>query len=446
MTSSQQRGRLFALAVLAVLGILGIASAVASATPTNIPSWRSGGATLPWGVSESAGAESIAGLNLRYDSTSGPAVGVDCSTLSVTGRIENPGAGKAGTLVNSFNSAVGPTGAFQECQLVEFGEKSIVEGLECTIPKTATFESTPGVLTDEASPAGGLKLTAYLNFPVSCPSGYAFTYKFTLSGIGEELWSGQEMFSAKATKLEGYAGPVNGTTTTGQASFGLGLADSHGPVTVGQLAYEAPESTSGNHWYRGGAFRNMSEGLRTLLGAGAPTTLSGGAASLNLEFNSSGVNIVVTCNSGGVTGSVENPAGGGAGVANLTVGFTGCTVASPSGIGCIINGGAFTTKALPGTVKSASESWPIVKLGTEGSEIASFTMSGCSVGALNHIYRVKGPLFVQAQMKAAKTTGSWLIPIALNRNTTGFLTINGQSASASGELTVEAGGEVVTMG
>ena len=439
MTRTYRRGGNLLLAFAGALLLLAATSAVAAATPTNIPSWRSAGTTIPWGVSKTVSGESNAGLNLQYKGNNKVSISVTCSTLSNTGKVENSAAGKAGTLANASTPGIGPSGNFQDCELVKYGEKDISEGLACTIPKTIPMESGLGTLTNEGNPAGGLRIKAHLKFTVTCPGPSSANWWFDLTSTGQELWQGQQYFAPTSTKVEGTYGNVGEASVTGEVSWGIGVADANGPVTVGQLAYEEPVSTSGSHWYRGGAFRGMSEGLKMLLKEGTSTAITGPVA-LSLEFATSGVIFKISCG-GSVSGNVENLSGGGAGVGNVGLGLTGCAVVTPAGLGCVVNGSSITTKSMPATVQSGT-SPAILQLNSPGNEVGSFIISGCSIGAFNHAYTIKGQWLIRPQMKAAKQTGSWLVSSESSK----YLTINGQMATPAGEITAENGGEVVTMG
>ena len=126
--------------------------------------------------------------------------------------------------------------------------------------------------------------------------------------------------------------------------------------------------------------------------------------------------------------------------------LTGCTVLKPEGKGCKVDGSAITTNFLAAKVKSPTEVIPTLEMTNLplSSEIGTFSISGCSIGALNHAYTITGKLFARAQMNAGKTVGAWSVPAALNENNSLF--ISEQKATATGEVTVKSGGKVVTMG
>lgn len=441
MSGRKKRGAQLVLALMSVVALLATVSATASATPVNVPMWSSGGATMEFGTSTEAGGQSNAGLNLYYKSYGGIPIWMTCSTLALSGKANNVSAGKAGTLTSPSSSTQGPTGTFQNCQLIEYGAKDIYTGLECTIPKELPTESGVGTLTNVGNPAGGLEIkTTIKSFTVTCPKGYAVNWSFTLSGVGKELWEGDEYFGSGTTKVEANFGG------TGEVSYGIAHRNGKGPVTITERAYEEPLSTYGSHWYLGGSERTVvSEGPRSLLAQGSPAILSGGAAVLTIESVQSGVKTSISCSSGNVTGSVENPVGGGSGVGSVKLELTGCAVSKPEGKGCEIVGSAITTKSLPARVKAGSELNPILELNQSlSAEIATFSISGCSIGALNHMYSATGMLFVKPQMKAAGKIGSWLVSPSLNNGE--YFRLFGQKATPSGEITAESGGKVVTMG
>ena len=437
MRNRWKRGGQLFLALMATVALLAITSAVASAS-TNVPLWSSGGATIEFGTPTEAGGQSSAGLNLYYKSYGGIPIWVTCSTLSATGKVENVAA--KGSLTSTTSSTQGPNGVFQNCQLIEYGEKDIYTGLECTIPKELPTESTVGTLTNKENPAGGLEIqTSIKEFSVECPKGYKVGWSFKLSGIGNEVEAGSEYFGSGTTKVEANFGG------TGEVTYGIRLANAKGPVSIVERAYEEPKSTFGTHWFLGGAERKLNEGPKTLITAGSPTTLSGGFATLTLESVQAGLKTTIACSGGTTTGSVENPFGGGPGIGNVTLAWTGCTVSKPEGRNCKVAGSAITMKSLSAGVKPGSEVEPILELKpSTGETLATFEIAGCTIGALNHVYTITGRFFVQPQMRAGKTIGSWSVPASLNQS--GYLRIFGQQATPTGEITAESGGKVVTMG
>jgi hypothetical protein len=441
MSGRKKRGAPLALALMSVVALLAMFSATASATPVNVPMWSSGGATMEFGTSTEVSGQSNAGLNLYYKSYGGIPIWVTCTGLSVSGKANNISAGKSGTLTSTSSTTQGPAGIFQNCQLIEYGEKDIYTGLECTIPKELPTESGVGTLTNAGNPAGGLEIkTTIKSFWVTCPKGYKGEWSFTLSGVGKELWEGDEYFGSGTTKVEANVGG------TGEVSYGIAHKNAKGPVTIVERAYEEPVSTYGTKWYLGGAERTViSEGPKSLLAQGSPASLSGGAAVLSIESMQSGLKTVISCSSGKTTGSVENPVGGGSGVGSVKLELTGCTVPKPEGRNCKVVGSAITTNSLPARVKAGSGLDPILELNQSlTAEIATFSISECTIGALNHVYTVTGQLFVKPQMKAAGKVGSWLVPASLNNGE--YFRVFGQKATPTGEITAESGGKVVTMG
>lgn len=441
MKGRNKRGALLLLSLTAAVAMLAMTSAAASATPTNVPMWSTGGAIIPFGSSSEVSGESIRDLDLQFTTGGGMQVWVSCAHLSATGKVENHAANLPGTVVGKSSSAEGPSGTWKGCYLSRYGEKVIGSGLECTIPSELPMKSEVGTLTNAGNPAGGLETTVYVQeATVKCPGGYQFTWSFALTGVGKEIEGSPGNESFETTNIVPSYGSGKGV-----ARYGIGLSSSKGAATIAERAYEEPISTYGSHWYLGGAERTVSEGPKSLITQGSPVSLSGGFATLNLESVQSGVKVAFSCSGGTTTGSVENPSGGASGVGSVKLELTGCTVPKPEGKGCKVVGSAITTKSLPARLKPGSETNPIVELNQSLSdEIATFTVSGCSVTALNHVYTVNGRLFVKPQMRAAAKIGSWLLPTSLNEG--GTFTVFGQKATAAGEITAESGGKVVTMG
>jgi hypothetical protein len=438
MKMKHGKGARLLLALTAAMMALALTGGSASASPTNVPVWTSGGKITQYGAKHEFTGQSNAGLNLHFK-IDGPSVWVTCSTLAASGAVENSAAGKPGVITAAKSSVAGPSGSFRNCQLVEYG-KDIIEGLECTVPSEIPMESDAGALTNIGHPSGGLELVTRVTINVHCPFyGLAgVNYAATFSGIGENGGGemGNWLFSSPSTKVTVVGG------NSGEVVYGLGLFDASGPVYVKEHAYEEPNSSFGTHWFRGGAERSPEEGPKALIKAGSSTSL-GGHGTVTFESSQAGVVIAVSCN-GGVTGSVENPVGGGSGVANVNPGLTSCAVTKPAGKGCKLTTEGITANTFPGMVESGTETNPVFQLNkTSSDEIGRFTVNGCSVTALNHVYTLNGQLFAKPQMRAGTVIGAWQFPASLNK---GHVFTFGQSTTVTGEITAESGGEVVTLG
>jgi hypothetical protein len=425
MGSKKRRRWRLACATVTIVAASLITAGGASAS-VNLPTWYYNGAGVPFGKSVEVNGNSLRGLNLQYvDGGGSLPVWVNCSYMSVSGKVENPGTGNPGAFVE-------PYGSFRNCELIQFGEKTVSTGLECTIAKELPAEMH-GVLTSAGSPSGGLELTTQINFDIVC-AGRRIPQRIHFTGVGVEKLSGEQSYSSGTTKVTNQEGGP------GTVEYGVPLRSAGGPVSVQAVPYEPPVSTYGVNWYRGGAAR-AGEALKTSVKQGISTAI-GGPVRFDLESVQSGVKLEISC-SGNVSGSVENPVGGGAGSAQAGLTLTGCSVPKPEGKHCTVIGSGFSTSTLPGTVIAGSR--PLLQLGEIHTKVAEFAIAGCSVAALNHVYQLTGELYVEPQMKAAETVGSWLIPKALNREKE-YLFLFGQVASPSVEISAENGGEVITLG
>ncbi len=95
----------------------------------------------------------------------------------------------------------------------------------------------------------------------------------------------------------------------------------------------------------------------------------------------------IECANGAGNGTIENPAGGGAGKDRGTVEASSCTVTEPSGLGCkvkepIVVGGVSELVEFSG--KAADE------LKSEGANITEIVFTGCSNSELNKTFPVRG--------------------------------------------------------
>lgn len=117
----------------------------------------------------------------------------------------------------------------------------------------------------------------------------------------------------------------------------------------------------------------------------------------------------------------------------LWVQFTEVSVAKPAEKGCKVKGGEVTTKKLKFTSKGqkAGEMMFIKFEPVEGTLFAEFTVEGCSIGALNGNYEVKGS--VRGEPDGA--TLNFSHPTVTTENT---LSLRGQKAGFESSTTVKA--------
>jgi hypothetical protein len=415
----------------ALVMIVGMAAATAASAATKVPIWSSGGTHLPFGEEVSFSGSSVSGLNLKWNA-SGIPIWIQCENLSASGKVENYASGKPGTLTPG-----GPF-AFKGCQLVEPGEST-----KCSVPSELPVEVQSGELTNTPYSSGGLNLkNLYMTFYISGCSGGVFNnfqWKVLASPTGNEgtgAWPGEILFP------EGTAVTVNGVYK-GEMEFGLNVQGSgFTPIKVTEEEISEPSTPGHHYWYTGGGMRK-GEGPRTLVTPGSPLSITGVTNSINLEATISGVATKISCSgAGSTTGSVENPTGEKNGIASASFGFVGCTVPKPEKKSCVVEGGTISTNSLAGALSGGE--WPLLQFKPTTSPIATFKVTGCTVGALNGTYTLDGSLFVSAYL-SGNPLGAWSIPSASNKAGSG-LTLRGQPASASGQVTAETSkGEVITL-
>jgi len=109
--------------------------------------------------------------------------------------------------------------------------------------------------------------------------------------------------------------------------------------------------------------------------------------------------------------------------------YTGVTVTAPAGKGCSVVGGAVTTSKLLGTTKGLTKQ---LKFSPETEPFATFSVTGCSVTALNHEYKATGSVI--GNTSGATTTFT-------HEGTTGqgTLFLFGQKAGLDGTVTIKDG-------
>jgi hypothetical protein len=129
------------------------------------------------------------------------------------------------------------------------------------------------------------------------------------------------------------------------------------------------------------------------------------------------------------SGGLENKEEGGEGYVEATgsLTFSGVSVIKPAGKGCKVKGGEFKTKELTATTKGQGMALKIAP--TSGELFASFEVEGCSIGALNGVYEVKGSV-TSTSINGATTKFEPGPTTEL-----GTLKVRGQKAGISGTLT-----------
>lgn len=107
--------------------------------------------------------------------------------------------------------------------------------------------------------------------------------------------------------------------------------------------------------------------------------------------------------------------------------FENVTVTAPAGKGCEVEGGKITTKKLAITSKGMANQLKYSP--ASGETLAEFTIKGCAVTALNHVYTAKGSV-------TASTTGPTVITSHEVSTIAKALTLSGQNAGITMNLTL----------
>lgn len=110
-----------------------------------------------------------------------------------------------------------------------------------------------------------------------------------------------------------------------------------------------------------------------------------------------------------------------------TLTFSGVSVIKPAGKGCKVKGGEIKTKELTATTKGQGMAMKFAP--ASGEVFASFEIEGCSVGALNGVYEVKGSV-TSSSINGATTKFEPGPTTEL-----GTLKVRGQKAGINGTLT-----------
>jgi hypothetical protein len=149
-----------------------------------------------------------------------------------------------------------------------------------------------------------------------------------------------------------------------------------------------------------------------------------------LKSVQSGVTLELQATNVSGSGTIENhEEGATTWVTGSTVGvFEGVTVTAPAGKGCEVEGGKVTTNKLSMTSKGLTNELKYTP--AEGETFAEFTIKGCAIGALNHVYAVKGSL--KATMTGATVVSSHEVVTIENS-----VFVNGQKAGITNTLTIK---------
>lgn len=178
---------------------------------------------------------------------------------------------------------------------------------------------------------------------------------------------------------------------------------------IGAVAAQSAFAEKAYTCASGGGAKDFSDGLcKTYVGAGngafghvafeGKTSVTGAAVSTKFKTVWSGVTIEFQSTNATVTGSMENHATFANGTGVMT--YKGVSVTAPAGKGCKVQGGEVVTNQLAGTTEGLTKELKVTP--ASGETFAEFTVEGCSIAALNHVYTVKGS--VKGSTNGGQTT------------------------------------------
>jgi hypothetical protein len=366
------------------------------------------------------------GNPIAFTSTqSGVVTTFSCETEVVSASLENPtGAGNG-----VGNAEVKYKGCKPEGVAAEKG---------CKVENTANFASKlaltmiDGKANALLTPSSG---ETFAKFSVSSCSVGALNGTYELKGTMRGLYSNSASkveFNAETT-AEGLS--LRGQKTTAVGSVKL-------ETSAGAFIKAAPEV----HWFGcnkqgGGKYANSTcttEGApneyeSVQLKAGEKTTIVGKGNPIAFTATVSGVKGTLNCETEVASPSLENPSGGANGIGNAEVKYKGCKAEGTWGEkSCKVETTANFASKLELAPQEGKAPLVILKP-TSGEVFAKFNFTGCSVGALNGAYELKGTMRGLYSNSASK--------VEFNAETTAEgLTLRGQKATAVGSVGLETSG------
>lgn len=331
-----------ALGLTAVALAVGAVAAVGPAAAAT-QHWASA-SEVPFGNSQSFTGTG-GGYQMKV-TFSGIEAEIECNSLATSGTAENPAGGGAGTLSGVSYALTGCTTSVNNCQL---------KG------NSIQFNTLKGTLREESGrnrlrlePIAGTEI-AHLNFEPRCPLG--------------SVWY-----------LTGYleAGQYEGFYSLSDENMSLGgdKISTQGEFSLSAGGHPLAASSSGSpgkpRWY-------LSPKWTALPTATSTAIIDQDAFPFSLSTTVAGAPVTVTCGGGNfVAGSVENPAGGGAGTMNGLFTFESCGVTNK---GCYSMSGQ-SQGELPGVATEVG-GVPAVEWAfpTRTSLVVFHMNSGCSLGS-----------------------------------------------------------------
>jgi hypothetical protein len=209
-----------------------------------------------------------------------------------------------------------------------------------------------------------------------------------------------------------------------------------------------PVGFSKEHCKRADAVSTGAKFKHVEIANGTTTELSGTNAKTNSETNASenfdisgvigGIPVTITASTVGLTGVITNSEVGGEMIASLsgTLSLTGMVIDLPAGQGCVVKGGALTTKKLKAT--TAGEPTPEEETNAgmflkfepnEGTVVAEVSIEKCTTTALNGTFNLTGTI-------KGRPDGATTVFTTSDTETQGTLKLAGQKATLNGKITL----------
>lgn len=138
--------------------------------------------------------------------------------------------------------------------------------------------------------------------------------------------------------------------------------------------------------------------------------------------------VILALQSTKATGPASIMNSGGSSFASAVITYENVTVTAPAGKGCVVTGGKVVTKELAATTAGLTNELKFTP--ASGSVFGEFTVTGCSIAALNHVYKLEGS--VKGQTEGATTNFT-----KANTRAQGTLKLAGQVAELEGTLTLK---------
>ena len=145
-----------------------------------------------------------------------------------------------------------------------------------------------------------------------------------------------------------------------------------------------------------GPWRHVAfTGKTNITGSGEVTKLKSVQSGVTLELQSTELT-----GSGEMENKEEGATTWAEGTGTIT--YKNVTVTLPAGKGCKVVGGSVTTNKLAATTKGLTNQLKFTP--ATGETFAEFTVEGCSIGALNHLYTAKGSVIGNTEGATTVTT------------------------------------------